>query len=145
MITQISDTQIRSFVRSHLARHQFDVQRMQLRVLNGTVNLSGELWHLGGKPAGLEAIQDLERDVRATSGVHHVSFQFENWCRFQSGQWQPAGTRAEESPRRQQPPAQQPGVRSPIVPPTQPVASFVAPIPMDELTQARFRSPRRTG
>jgi hypothetical protein len=145
MITQISDTQIRSFVRSHLARHQFDAQRMQLRVLNGTVSMSGELWHLGGKPAGLEPIQDLERDVRATSGVHHVSFQFDNWRRFQSGQWQAAGTPAKESPIAQRPIVQHPGAQTQIVPPAEPVASFVAPIPMEELLQARFRSPRWMG
>jgi hypothetical protein len=144
MITQVADTQIRSFVRSHMARHQFDAQRMQLRVFNGTVSLSGELWQLGSKPAGLKAIQDLERDIRATSGVHHVSFQFNNWRRFQSGEWQLIGEPSKKTPVKQPPIVQHPGAQTRIVPPAEPVASLVAPIPMVELIQARFRRPRRT-
>ena len=161
MIT-VSDTQVRSFVRSHLARLQFDVQRLELRVLNGTVSLAGELWHLGGRPASILAVQHLERDVRATTGVRFASFEFTNWHRDGQGGWQPLGapqevaraaapSHAHPSPVAQAPQPerrrQTPATGRPVAVEAQletavagnaaPVSAFVAPIPMTELLDVR--------
>jgi hypothetical protein len=135
MITQVSDTHVRNFVRSHLARHEFDSQRITLRVLHGSVSMSGELWHVGGRPATLDALQKLERDVRATTGVRYASFTFENWRRPANGQWQPVGAVPVMTPVARQPVSG----REPVSSRDQ-VSSFVQPITMDELLQARFRN-----
>jgi len=135
MTTQISDTQIRNFVHAHVARHQFDAQRMRLRVFNGSVTFSGEAWHLGGKPATHEAIRGLERDVRATTGVHHAAFQFVNWSCV-AGAWQAAGASVKEHPvvLRQ-------AVQTQTEPQAASVTAFVEPITMEELLQARVQRP----
>ena len=89
MITQVHDSQIQSFVRSHLVRHKFDALLTKFDVKKGTVTLTGALWQVGGRPAMTDAILQLERDIRATSGVHSVSFDFANWKRSEIGVWRP--------------------------------------------------------
>ena len=90
MIKLVSDTDIRAEVRSHLVRHRIDIQRAQFRVHNGTVRVSGEMFHLGGheQPITLGVIESLERDIVGTQGVRHTFFELENWRRLDTGQWE---------------------------------------------------------
>jgi hypothetical protein len=90
MIKQVSDTDIRAEVRSHLVRHRIDLQRAQFRVHNATVRVSGEIFHLGGQeqPVTLGLIESLERDIAGTSGVRHTFFELKNWRRLDTGQWE---------------------------------------------------------
>lgn len=91
MIQQVSDTDIRADVRSHMARHRIDIQRAQFRVANGMVRMSGALYHLGGhvQSVALSVVESLERDVLSTPGVRHGFFEFENWRRVDGGNWEP--------------------------------------------------------
>lgn len=95
---QVSDTDIRADVRSHLARHRVDMQRANFRVNNGTVRMCGELFHLGGheQPVSASMVESLERDIASTRGVRHTYFEFENWKRLESGTWEAVQGQAEE-------------------------------------------------
>lgn len=90
MVTQISDTDIRGDVRSHLARHRIDMQRIQLRVFNGTVRMCGEVYYLGAQkqPVPINVIESFERDVASTRGVQYAFFEFDNWRRLSTGEWE---------------------------------------------------------
>jgi len=90
MIQQASDTDIRAEVRSHLARHRIDMQRLQFRVANGMVRMSGALYHLGGhvQSVALSVVESLERDVMSTPGVRHTCLEFDNWQRLEGGGWE---------------------------------------------------------
>jgi len=160
MITKVSDTHIRGFARAHLERHGLDPDRLHVRVLNGTVGFTGEARHAGGRLATLEALQKLERDVLATTGVRHVSFGLTNWNRPEFGTWEPLGPDMREVPA---PPRygslaygdlvdgkladrelELAGASARETSTTWVEASncFVAPITMDELLEARDRGPR---
>ena len=62
----VSDTEIRSEVRSLLNRQRLDLQKLQIRVTGGTLRLGGELTFLGGGsgvavPVGI--VEGLEQDL----------------------------------------------------------------------------------
>jgi hypothetical protein len=71
-------------------RHRIDLQRVQFRIHNGAVRISGEIVHLGGhkKPVTLSLIESLERDIIGTQGVRHTFFELANWRRLDTGQWE---------------------------------------------------------
>ena len=90
MIQEVSDTDIRAEVRSHMARHRIDMQHAQFRATNGIVRMSGLVFHLGGhkQSVALSVIESLERDVIGTPGVRHSFFEFDNWRREETGKWE---------------------------------------------------------
>ena len=92
----ISDTEIRCEVRSLVNRQRLDLQRLQIRITNGTLRLGGELAFLGGSsqtpvPAG--TVQGLEQDLQRLRGVKHTFLGFADWRRLSSGEWEPVRKR----------------------------------------------------
>lgn len=86
----VSDADIRSDIRSYMAQHRLDMQRINLRVFGGTVRLSGDVYHLGGhdKPVCMALLESFERDVMKSRGVRHAFFEFDNWRRQDGGLWE---------------------------------------------------------
>ena len=86
----VTDSDIRSDIRSYMAQHRIDMQRVNLRVFGGTVRLSGDVYHLGGheKPVCMALLESFERDVVRSRGVRHAFFEFTNWRRQDGGQWE---------------------------------------------------------
>lgn len=86
----MSDFRANSRIRSVLARHWVDLQKLRFGAFRGTVRLSGELCHLGsGRFGSSEAVklESLEQDMRRIPGVRHVYFDLVNWQRDSSGKW----------------------------------------------------------
>jgi hypothetical protein len=86
----ISDFQINSKVRSVLAKHWIDIQKLRFGSFRGTVRLSGELYLAGDRSASfLDAakITLVENQVRRIRGVARVYFDLKNWRKNESGNW----------------------------------------------------------
>ena len=93
----VSDTEIRSEVRSLLNRQRLDLQKLQIRVTGGTLRLGGELTFLGGGsgvavPVGI--VEGLEQDLKRVRGVKRTHLGFADWRRLSSGEWEHVGRRA---------------------------------------------------
>jgi hypothetical protein len=70
---QISDYQINASVRSILARHCVDLQRLTFGSFRGTVRLNGEFCSLlSGRPLDLGDIEAIQSDIKSLSGVKRV-------------------------------------------------------------------------
>ncbi len=86
----LSDTQIRSRLRSIVAKHWIDLQKTNFTCTKGIVRMTGELHHTGGSssiPVDKTKIENLEHDLSRTKGVQRVHFDFKNWRRLESGEW----------------------------------------------------------
>jgi len=87
----VSDTEIRCEARSLLNRLRLDLQKLQIRVTNGTLRLGGELAYMGATagtavPGG--AVEGLEQDLKRLRGVKHAHLAFTDWRRLSTGQWE---------------------------------------------------------
>jgi len=84
----VPDNEIRAEVRSLLVRQRVDQWRVQVRVSNGMVRITGELVFLrGSDPTPPCLVENLERSLNTTSGVKHASIDVVNWNKG-SGDWQ---------------------------------------------------------
>jgi len=107
LFVAISDFQINSKVRSVLAKHWIDLQKITFGSFRGTVRFSGELCLLGGRTGGgseMNQVESLESEVRSIRGVQRIYFDLSNWHRNNTGQWsssyaaeEPAKTATEAS------------------------------------------------
>jgi hypothetical protein len=89
----VSDFQINARVRSVLARHWIDTQRMRIGSFRGTVRLSGELRLIcerrtGRKFDGMQ-LELVVNEIRAICGVSRVHFDLSNWMKSESGKMTP--------------------------------------------------------
>lgn len=85
---QVSDSEIRSEVRSILVRNRVDHWRLQVRVSSGIVRLTGDLVFLrGAEPTPPALVEALERNLQGTAGVRRAILEVSNWSRS-GGQWQ---------------------------------------------------------
>ena len=103
MAKTVSDTEIRTRVRSVVAHHRLDMQRLTLRIARGTVRVGGELLWLGrsGERLPLAILEALERDLARLRGVRQYFFDLKNWRRAGPGEWSPVerdGSRRAPSP-----------------------------------------------
>ena len=87
----ISDFKVNSLVRSVLARHWIDLQRVRYATFRGTVRIRGNLSRLGAgdrpqlTPADLEIF---EHEIRRIRGANRVCFELRNWRKDATGRWQ---------------------------------------------------------
>ncbi len=91
-MADLSDTQIRSRLRSIIAKHWIDLQKTSFTCTKGIVRMTGELHHTGGSaavPVDRSKIESMEADLHRTKGVQRVHFDFRNWRRLESGEWRP--------------------------------------------------------
>ena len=87
----IPDNEIRAEVRSLLVRQRVDQWRMQVRVANGVVRVTGELIFLrGSDPTPPCLVENLERALNTSAGVKHASLDVTNWSKG-SGEWKLIG------------------------------------------------------
>ena len=83
----IPDNEIRAEIRSLLVRQRVDQWRLQVRVANGMVRVTGELVFLrGSDPTPPYMVELLERSLNSTAGVKHASLDVTNWSKC-SGEW----------------------------------------------------------
>ena len=85
-----SDFRTNTAVRSVLARHWIDVQRIKFGCFRGTVRFTGSLAFLGTRANGtLDAakVELLEREIKRLQGVSRVYFDLKNWKREPGGEW----------------------------------------------------------
>ena len=85
-----SDFIVNSQIRSVLARHWIDLQKIKFGCFKGTVRLSGELLPLGSRSAKdfeTSMMEKLEMDLRRIRGVIRVYYDLINWCKT-DGQWE---------------------------------------------------------
>ena len=83
----VPDNEIRAEVRSLLVRQRVDQWRLQVRVANGTVRVTGELVFLrGSDPTPPSLVEILERSLNSTVGVKNATLDVTNWSRS-SGEW----------------------------------------------------------
>jgi len=87
----ISDSDIRMSVRSHMAQYRIDMHGVKLRVFGGTVRMAGEVYRLGGHHLRLSpsVLESFEREIVMTRGVRRTFFEFDNWKRSSGGTWEP--------------------------------------------------------
>jgi hypothetical protein len=84
------DFRINSQVRSLLARHWLDLNKVQIGTFHGTVRLTGKLTRLGGELASRHEprlIEILDIELRGLNGVERVYFDVVNWKKNNSGEW----------------------------------------------------------
>ena len=87
----IPDNEIRAEIRSLLVRQRVDQWRMQVRVANGVVRVTGELIFLrGSDPTPPCLVENLERSLSTTAGVKNVTLDVSNWSKG-SGEWKLIG------------------------------------------------------
>lgn len=95
----VSDFQINARVRSVLARHWIDTQRVRIGSFRGTVRLSGELRLIcertGRNFDGMQ-LELVVSEIRAIRGVARVHLDLANWTKNELGKM----TAIEESSRR---------------------------------------------
>ena len=87
---EVSDNEIRSDIRSLMARHRIDMQRMQVRITNGVVRMTGELLYHSGYAFLMvpsSAIESFEQDLRTVRGIKRTYIDLSNWRQLPSGQW----------------------------------------------------------
>ena len=85
-----SDFRTNSAVRSVLARHWIDLQRIKFGCFRGTVRFGGTLAFLGARTASRidsSKLETLEREVKRVQGVSRVYFDFKNWKKGPNGEW----------------------------------------------------------
>src|SRR5262249_22408309 len=87
MKKHVPDNEIRAEVRSLLVRQRVDQWRMQVRVANGMVRVTGELIFLrGSDPTPPYLVENLERSLNSAPGVKHATLDVTNWSKL-SGEW----------------------------------------------------------
>ena len=96
---QVPDNKLRVEIRSLMAKHRIDMQRVQMRVFGGTVRMAGEVFHLGGqeRPVSAGLLESFERDVVTTPGVRRAFFDFDNWRQIDQGRWEALRAKRRES------------------------------------------------
>ena len=85
-----SDFRINSMVRSVLARHWIDLQKIVIGSFRGTVRLTGELCHIGNDGVRVpepRQLDNVEAEIRAIPEVERVYFDLSNWHRTSRGDW----------------------------------------------------------
>jgi len=84
----LPDNEIRAEIRSLLVRHRVDQWRLQVRVTNGMVRVTGELVFLrGSDPTPPSLVEALERSLNTTAGVKRTSLDVTNWVRVSGCEW----------------------------------------------------------
>ena len=82
------DNEIRAEVRSLLVRQRVDQWRLQVRVTNGMVRITGELIFLrGSDPTPPYLVEALERSLNTSAGVKHATLEVSNWRKPSGGEW----------------------------------------------------------
>lgn len=84
----VPDNEIRAEVRSLLVRQRVDQWRVQVRVTNGMVRITGELIFLrGSDPTPPSLVEGLERSLNTSAGVKHATLEVSNWKKPSGGEW----------------------------------------------------------
>jgi len=84
----VPDNEIRAEVRSLLVRQRVDQWRLQVRVTNGMVRITGELIFLrGSDPTPPYLVEALERSLNTSAGVKHATLEVSNWKKPSGGEW----------------------------------------------------------
>jgi hypothetical protein len=87
MKQHVPDNEIRAELRSLLVRQRVDQWRLQVRVANGMVRVTGELVFLrGSDPTPPYLVEILERSLHTTAGVKAATIDVTNWSKG-SGEW----------------------------------------------------------
>jgi hypothetical protein len=90
----VPDNEIRAEVRSLLVRQRVDQWRLQVRVTNGIVRVTGELVFLrGSDPTPPALVEALERSLNTTAGVKRATLEVSNWSKPSGGEWKLIGQR----------------------------------------------------
>ncbi|MFT5048728.1 MAG: hypothetical protein ACI8QZ_000115 [Chlamydiales bacterium] len=84
----LSDTQIRSDLRTLLTESGIDPNRVSLICAGGTVRLHGELKSIYEAPVRSSQVDGLEQSMRRSRGVKRVHVHVENFERLPTGEWQ---------------------------------------------------------
>ena len=85
-----SDFRTNTAVRSVLARHWIDLQRIKFGCFRGTVRFSGSLAFLGTRAnVALDAskVELLEREIKRLQEVSRVYFDLKNWKKEPGREW----------------------------------------------------------
>ena len=81
------DNEIRAEIRSLMVRQRVDQWRLQVRVTNGMVRVTGELVFLrGSDPTPPYLVANFERALMQTDGVKNATLDVTNWSHA-SGDW----------------------------------------------------------
>lgn len=84
----VPDNEIRAEVRSLLVRQRVDQWRLQVRVTNGMVRITGELIFLrGSDPTPPALVEALERSLNTSAGVKNATLEVSNWKKPSGGEW----------------------------------------------------------
>jgi hypothetical protein len=87
----VPDNEIRAEVRSLMVRQRVDQWRLQVRVTNGMVRITGELVFLrGSDPTPPYLVDNFERALAQTAGVKNATLDVANWSKA-SGEWKLLG------------------------------------------------------
>ncbi len=88
-----SDFKINSRVRSVLARHWIDLNKVGLSSISGTVRLTGILCRLSSESDVTsftgQHLAQLESELLSIREVKRVYFNLDNWCKNENRQWTP--------------------------------------------------------
>lgn len=91
----VPDNEIRAEVRSLLVRQRVDQWRLQVRVTNGFVRITGDLVFLrGSDPTPPALVEALERSLNTTTGVKHATLEVSNWRKSSGSEWKLVEERA---------------------------------------------------
>jgi hypothetical protein len=86
----VSDFQINARVRSVLAKHWIDTQRVKFGSFKGTVRFSGQIHPLGDRSATHldgSKLEIIESELKRIRGVLRVFFDLANWRKSETGKW----------------------------------------------------------
>ncbi|MEQ1892647.1 MAG: hypothetical protein ABL998_08910 [Planctomycetota bacterium] len=84
----VPDNEIRAEIRSLMVRQRVDQWRLQVRVTNGMVRITGELIFLrGSDPTPPYLVENFERALYQSAGVKNATLDVTNWSKM-SGSWQ---------------------------------------------------------
>lgn len=88
-MTNASDTNIRSYIRSVLTHRRMELSSLDIGSFRGTVRLRGELRRIGGSTdITAEVLETLEHEILRLRGVRRVHLHFANWKkREETGEW----------------------------------------------------------
>ncbi len=101
MVVAISDFRVNSMVRSILCRHWIDLRALRFGSFRGTVRLVGELHLCESRDPNAftsSTLDVLETEIRRLPGVSRVYFDFKNWRRSPSGDWQSTSKARSQTP-----------------------------------------------
>jgi len=87
----LSDTQIRSDLRTLLTESGIDPNKTSLVCASGTVRLRGLLESLFEAPVNPAQVDGLEQSIRRSRGVNRVHLNVDNFERLPTGEWRALG------------------------------------------------------